>query len=60
FTGLRQWGRPDFRVASLWQHGAELQAARELARAAARRGELEGLAAAVQCPGGASGPVPAA
>ena len=57
FTGLRQWGRPEFRVANLWLHRAELEAARELARGAARRGELEALASAVSCPGGASGAV---
>jgi len=58
FTGLRQWGRADFRVASLWQHAAELAAARDVARAAARRGDLEKLAAGLSCPGGASGAVP--
>lgn len=51
FTGLRQWGRPEFRVASLWLHRRELEAARALAVAAARRGELEAVAAALCCPG---------
>jgi ATP-dependent DNA helicase RecG len=51
FTGLRQWGRPEFRVASLWHHRRELEAARSLAAAAAQRGELEAVAAALRCPG---------
>jgi len=51
FTGLRQWGRPEFRVASLWLHRRELEAARALAAAAAQRGELEAVAAALRCPG---------
>jgi len=51
FTGLRQWGRPEFRVASLWHHRRELEAARALAAAAAQRGDLEAMAAAVHCPG---------
>ena len=37
FTGLRQWGRPEFRVASLWLHRRELEAARALAASAAER-----------------------
>jgi len=43
FTGLRQWGRPEFRVAVLWLHREELEAARAVAAAAASRGELERL-----------------
>jgi ATP-dependent DNA helicase RecG len=54
FAGLRQWGRPEFHVASLWLHREELEEARRIAGAAARRGELERIAAAVSCPGGAS------
>jgi ATP-dependent DNA helicase RecG len=59
FTGLRQWGRPEFRVASLWQHRRELEAARTLAAATAQRGELEAVAAAVHCPGELGPAVPA-
>jgi ATP-dependent DNA helicase RecG len=51
FTGLRQWGRPEFRVASLWLHRRELEAARALAAAASGRGELEAVASALSCPG---------
>jgi ATP-dependent DNA helicase RecG len=59
FTGLRQWGRPEFRVASLWQHRRELEAARAVAAAAAQRGDLEAVAAAVRCPGELGPAVPA-
>jgi len=59
FTGLRQWGRPEFRVASLWLHRRELEAARAVAAAAAQRGELEALATAVRCPGELGPAVPA-
>jgi ATP-dependent DNA helicase RecG len=51
-TGLRQWGRPEFLVASLWAHRRELEAARALAAAAGRHGELAALAKRVRCPGG--------
>ncbi|MBP1620635.1 MAG: ATP-dependent helicase RecG, partial [Acidobacteria bacterium] len=47
FTGLRQWGRPEFRVAQLWRHREELEAARAVAAAAAARGELERLSRAL-------------
>jgi ATP-dependent DNA helicase RecG len=47
FTGLRQWGRPEFRVAVLWLHREELEAARAVAAAAASRGELDRLADAL-------------
>ncbi len=43
FTGLRQWGRPEFRLANLHVHRRELEAARAVAAAAAARGELEVL-----------------
>ncbi|MEW6339015.1 MAG: ATP-dependent DNA helicase RecG [Acidobacteriota bacterium] len=43
FTGMRQWGRPEFRVALLWRHRAELEAARALAAEARARGWLERL-----------------
>ncbi|NWG00456.1 MAG: ATP-dependent DNA helicase RecG [Thermoanaerobaculaceae bacterium] len=42
-TGLRQWGRPEFRVANLFLHREELETARAIAAAAAARGELEVL-----------------
>jgi ATP-dependent DNA helicase RecG len=58
FTGLRQWGRPEFRVASLWQHRRELEAARALAADAARRGQLAAVAAGIHCPGGLGPIVP--
>jgi ATP-dependent DNA helicase RecG len=58
FTGLRQWGRPEFRVASLWQHRRELEAARALAADAARRGQLDEVAAGIHCPGGLGPIVP--
>lgn len=51
-TGLRQWGRPEFAVASLWLHLGELQAAREIAREAAASGGLEALAASLRGPRG--------
>jgi len=43
FTGLRQWGRPEFRVASLFAHQRELELARALVRQAAAEGKLEAL-----------------
>ena len=51
FTGLRQWGRPEFRVANLLSHRRELEAARAVA-ASAGAGALENLARALRCPGG--------
>ncbi|HQT93288.1 MAG TPA: ATP-dependent DNA helicase RecG, partial [Thermoanaerobaculaceae bacterium] len=57
-TGLRQWGRPEFLVASLWAHRRELEAARALAAAAGRRGELAALAKKVRCPGGVGPEIP--
>jgi ATP-dependent DNA helicase RecG len=59
FTGLRQWGRPEFCVASLWHHRRELEAARALAAATAERGDLDAVAAAVHCPGELGPAVPA-
>jgi ATP-dependent DNA helicase RecG len=56
FTGLRQWGRPELRVAHLLWHRRELEAARGLAAAAEGQG-LEALAGAVRCPGGVTGEV---
>jgi len=47
FTGLRQWGRPEFRVAVLWLHREELEAARAVAAAASAGGELDRLARAL-------------
>jgi len=52
FTGLRQWGRPEFAVASLWLHRRELEAARAVAAAVAARGELGAVTALLSCPGG--------
>lgn len=43
FTGLRQWGRPEFRVASLFLHQRELELARAVVRQAAENGQLEVL-----------------
>lgn len=43
FTGLRQWGRPEFRVANLLLHRAELEAARAVAATAAASGHLATL-----------------
>ncbi len=60
FTGLRQWGRPEFRVANLWLHRRELEVARALAAAAAGHDRLEALAVAVRCPGGLGPAVPTA
>ncbi len=57
FTGLRQWGRPEFRVASLWLHRRELEAARALAASAAADGRLDAVAEALSCPAGAGGAV---
>ncbi|MCU0291029.1 MAG: ATP-dependent DNA helicase RecG [Thermoanaerobaculaceae bacterium] len=51
-TGLRQWGRPEFAVASLWSHRRELEAARSIARQAAAAGRLEVLAGSLLCPRG--------
>jgi ATP-dependent DNA helicase RecG len=51
FTGLRQWGRPEFRVANLLLHRRELEAARALASSAGAEG-LESLARALRCPVG--------
>ncbi len=50
FTGLRQWGRPEFRVANLLLHRRELEAARAVAASAAGA-RLEILAAALGSPG---------
>jgi ATP-dependent DNA helicase RecG len=52
FTGLRQWGRPEFRVANLLSHRRELEAARAVAGSAGVEA-LENLARALRCPGGA-------
>ncbi len=60
FTGLRQWGRPEFQVASLWVHRRELEAARAVAARAAAAGQLEALARAVVCPAGVAPAVPLA
>ncbi len=49
-TGLRQWGRPELRVADLWRHRAELALAREVAAAAADAGRMEELAGALSRP----------
>ncbi len=51
FTGLRQWGRPEFKVANLLLHRRELEAARAVA-AAAPGEALDALAAALRSPGG--------
>jgi ATP-dependent DNA helicase RecG len=51
-TGLRQWGRPELAVASLWIHQRELQAARDIARDADREGRLDELASLLRCPRG--------
>jgi ATP-dependent DNA helicase RecG len=54
-TGLRQWGRPELRVASLVVHRRELEAARACAADATRTGRLDALCAAVGLqPGGAA------
>jgi len=58
FTGLRQWGRPEFRVASLWLHRKELEAARAVAATAAATGQLDAVAAALSCPAGVGAAVP--
>jgi ATP-dependent DNA helicase RecG len=58
FTGLRQWGRPEFHVASLWLHRRELEAARALAATAVGSGRLDAVAAALNCPGGVGPGVP--
>jgi ATP-dependent DNA helicase RecG len=42
-TGLRQWGRPELRVASLLLHRRELEAARTCAAAASSSGRLAEL-----------------
>jgi len=60
FTGLRQWGRPELRVASLWLHRRELEAARAVAVASAADGRLEAVAAALSCPASVGSGVPAA
>jgi len=46
-TGLRQWGRPELRVASLVLHRRELEAARACAAAAAAAGRLAELCRAL-------------
>jgi ATP-dependent DNA helicase RecG len=58
FTGLRQWGRPEFRVASLWQHRPELEAARAVAARAAATGRLAELAHAIAVPAATESVVP--
>jgi ATP-dependent DNA helicase RecG len=58
FTGLRQWGRSEFRVASLLTHRAELEAARAAAAEAGRRGRLEEMRAALSCVGAIGSSVP--
>jgi ATP-dependent DNA helicase RecG len=58
FTGLRQWGRPEFRVAVLWLHREELEAARAVAASASARGELDRLAEALALPGAEERRVP--
>lgn len=51
-TGLRQWGRPELTVASLWVHQQELQLARDIARSADQQGRIAELAASLRCPRG--------
>jgi ATP-dependent DNA helicase RecG len=46
-TGARQWGRPEFRVASLVIHRRELEAARQVAATAATGGTLASLESAL-------------
>ncbi len=48
-TGLRQWGRPEFRVANLFLHREELEAARAVAAAAAAAGDLTALESCLWC-----------
>lgn len=43
FTGLQQWGRPEFKVANLFLHQQELALARALVKEAAVQGRLEAL-----------------
>lgn len=43
FTGLQQWGRPEFKVANLFSHQQELVLARALVKEAAIQGRLEAL-----------------
>ncbi|MCS7182076.1 MAG: ATP-dependent DNA helicase RecG [Thermoanaerobaculum sp.] len=50
FTGMRQWGRPEFRAASLLLHQSELDLARTLVRQALEAGELEQLEAGLSLP----------
>ena len=59
FTGLRQWGRPEFRVASLITHRAELEAARAAAAEAERHNRLNEVRAALSCTGAIGNAVPA-
>jgi ATP-dependent DNA helicase RecG len=60
FTGLRQWGRPEFRVALLWRHRAELEGARAVAAAARSRGGLGALARLLSPTGSLGQSVPSA
>jgi ATP-dependent DNA helicase RecG len=58
FTGLRQWGRPEFRVAVLWLHREELEAARAVAASASASGDLDRLSVALALPGAEERRVP--
>jgi ATP-dependent DNA helicase RecG len=46
-TGLRQWGRPELRIASLFTHRRELEMARRVVASAREQGRLDDLAAAI-------------
>ncbi len=56
-TGLRQWGRPEFKVASLFSHRRELEAARSAAAGIAAAGGLGALEAALAGVGAEPGTV---
>jgi ATP-dependent DNA helicase RecG len=56
-TGVRQWGRPELRVASLSLHLRELEAARACAADTARAGCLAELRTALGLPAAAAAPI---
>jgi ATP-dependent DNA helicase RecG len=58
FTGLRQWGRPELRIASLLTHRRELEAARAAAAGASAAGRLDALEKALLRIGGIGETIP--
>lgn len=60
FTGLRQWGRPEFRAASLFLHQQELELARRIVKAFVADGRQQELERGLWLPSTLGPDIPAA